>query len=860
MRLAALAAIAVVLVVASPAAAQTACDPTQTPPEFRGQVPQLSDVVPNPGGENGEVTTDQAYAYMDAVDGASERVITGALSERSQQGRELRYAIIGNVDSLRHGALRDIKRAAQDLRDPSTPPAKARQIARRYPAILWVASNVHGGEESGTDGSLRVMYELADRDDCAARQILDNSLVVLLPTQNPDGRELDTRRNAYGFDMNRDWFARTQPETDGKIELLRELPGPLFIDDHEFGGDPDSPEGNFFFPPNADPIYHEITDESIDWINNLYGAALAAEFTRQGRYFFTRDVYDLFYMGYGDTVPATGFGAAGMTYEKASEDPIEERAYEQYLTQWVSLSAAATRKQEILEAWAGAWREAYLQGRDGFLEPNELVNETDSDGNPQEIATEVPDITVRHYWITDRRASKQDEVQEMVRRLQRMDVEVYKLRKGRWVPDFTPYGRRTRRQYMPAGTWYVPMAQQQKHWIQAMLHEDTYTPFPYFYDVTAWSQPLLFNVRGGYSGERLRVNARSAPEQDDPGADPWPQDAPRVALWQLSEDSTSAIESGGWLRWLLEKRWGAQYTKVSTADVKAGALSDYDVVLVPNAAGPDGDDPGDGDLAVQELGPDGVQAVKDWANDGGHWVSWREGTRLATLLGLSTVTLADPTSEVPGTLFRVRVNSDSPLRRGVGRQAYAFYEYDSVMRASDPGQVAVEFPPVDSGDWFISGFAQDAEELGGTAAVVDEPVGAGRATVFSVEPNYRAFTTGFQQILRNAILGGDVTGARAAAAGSRVRASRETRARRGARRISGGSQTIRLSVRSASAGRAATVLRRVGASYEVQRSRGRVAFLIANRKGLTADEHPFAARLPSALERAGVATIAYRSP
>jgi len=144
--------------------------------------------------------------------------------------------------------------------------------------------------------------------------------------------------------------------------------------------------------------------------------------------------------------------------------------------------------------------------------------------------------------------------------------------------------------------------------------------------------------------------------------------------------------------------------------------------------------------------------------------------------------------------------------------------------------------------------------------VIDEPVGRGRATVFSVEPNYRAFTTGFQQILRNAILGGDVTGARAAAAGSRVRASRENRARRGARRISGGSQTIRLSVRSASAGRAATVLRRVGASYEVQRSRGRVAFLIANRKGLTADEHPFAARLPSALERAGVATIAYRSP
>ena len=108
---------------------------------------------------------------------------------------------------------------------------------RRFPAILWIASNVHGGEESGTDASMRVLYELADRTDCAARQILDNSIVVLLPTQNPDGRELNTRQNYYGFDMNRDWFARTQPETDGKIELLREYPGPLFVDDHEMGAD-----------------------------------------------------------------------------------------------------------------------------------------------------------------------------------------------------------------------------------------------------------------------------------------------------------------------------------------------------------------------------------------------------------------------------------------------------------------------------------------------------------------------------------------------------------------------------------------------------------------------------------------------
>jgi hypothetical protein len=852
-RLAALAATVVTLVLSAPAAAQTACDPVQTPPQFLGGVPMLSDVVPSPGGENGEVTTQQAYKYMDAVDAASDRVITGSLAQRSQEGRELRWAIIGHPDRLRPGKLRAIKAAAQTLRDPRTPEWLAQKIARRFPAILWIASNVHGGEESGTDGSLRVLYELADRDDCAARQILDGSIVVLLPIQNPDGRERNTRQNFYGFDMNRDWFARTQPETDGKIEFLRQYPGPLFVDDHEFANDPEN--RNYFFPPNADPIYHEITDESIDWINNVYGASLAAEFTRQGIPFFNRDVYDLFYMGYGDTVPATGLTAAGMTYEKAGNDPIGVRAYEQYLAQWVTLSQGAIRKQEILEEWAAAWREAYAQGVAGFLEPNELVNETDSAGNPQQIYTQVPNRPVRQYFITDRRASKQREVQAMIRRLQRMDVNVYRLKRGLWVPDYTPYGRRTRGVWMPPGTWYVPMAQMQKHWVQAMLNEDTYTPFPYFYDVTAWSQPLLFNVRGGYSGQALKVRARSVDELAEPQAPAAPADAPRIAVLQLSDTSTAAIESTGWLRYLLERVWQLPYQRVSTAQIAAGGLSDYDVVLVPNANGPDDEDPlGDAGAALEALGSGGQAALRSWVASGGHLIGWREGARFAALAGLSTVTLAEPTSDVPGSLLRVRTDADTPLRRGVGPFAWAFYEYDWVMRASSPAYVAVEFPPADSSDWFVSGFAQGAEELGGTAAVVDEPVGDGRTTAFSVEPNFRAFTTGFQKILRNALLSDEAAATRVARAGT-LRT-----ARRGASRLVGGSGHIRLSVRAGSAGAAAGVLDDFGARYDVQRSKGRVAFLIANPKELSGDEHPFARRLPSALKEAGVATIAFRAP
>ncbi|HEV2869837.1 MAG TPA: M14 family zinc carboxypeptidase, partial [Actinomycetota bacterium] len=574
-----------------------------------------------------------------------------------------------------------IKAAAQALRDPRTPARLADRIAERVPAILWVASNVHGNEESGTEGSLRVLYELADRDDCAARQILDGSIVVLLPIQNPDGRERNTRQNFFGFDMNRDWFARTQPETDGKIEFLREYPGPLFIDDHEMG------TPGFFFPPNADPVYHEITDESIDWINNIYGASLAAEFSRQGIPFFNRDVYDLFYMGYGDTVPSTGFIAAGMTFEKAGGDPTPRRVHEQYLTQWVSLSWGAANADDILARWHGAWVEARRQGQAGELEPNEIVNP----GN--ELVTQVPDRPLRHWFLRADDPAKDRELRALVRRLQRMDVKVYRLQKPLTVPDYKAYGRAPRAARLPAGTYWVPMAQTQKHWVQAMLNEDTYTPFPYFYDVTGWSNPLLFNLGGGSSGAVLDPAATRVRPLRDPGGPRPPADPPAVGLFQLDE-GTSAIESSGWLRYLLDNVWRLPYRELDAAAIAAGGLEGTEVLLAPNGSDTD---------AADALGPAGRQALADWVAGGGRYVGWQGGTRLAAALGITTATLAEPTSDIPGSLLRARVDRDSPVGEDVGPFAWPFYEYDVVMRASDPAQVAVAFPPAGSPDFFVSG-------------------------------------------------------------------------------------------------------------------------------------------------------------
>ena len=260
-------------------------------------------------------------------------MISGTAAQ-SVLGKDLNYAIVGEPQNVTTAGLAAIQGAIDTLRDPQTPEAQAQQLAEDTPAILWVDGSPHGGEESGGDASLKVLYDLAARTDCAAEQILDDAIVIIVPIYNPDGRDLDQRRNFNGFDMNRDWFARTQPEIDGVIELMRQYPPQLAIDAHEMG------TYTYFFPPNADPVYHEIPDQAIHWINDIYGPAMAAEFDRQKIPYFNFRTYDFFGIFYGDTVPATGFHAAGMTFEKSNGDPIAQRVHEHYTTIWTCLSQA----------------------------------------------------------------------------------------------------------------------------------------------------------------------------------------------------------------------------------------------------------------------------------------------------------------------------------------------------------------------------------------------------------------------------------------------------------------------------------------------------------------------------------------
>lgn len=749
----------------SPAGAAEECDPF-TEPVYAGQTPTGPDVLGYEFGSQ-EATSAEIVQYLDAVDEAREDVSTGSIGN-TNQGRPIRYAVVGDPADVAAA-----QRAAKRLRDPSLSKAEADRIAAGAPAISWMAGNVHGGEESGADAALKLLYDLSDRTDCAATEIRENTVTVIMPSQNPDGREMDTRRNAYAFDLNRDWFAGTQAETGGKIDLLWQYPPALMSDNHEMGGT------EFFFPPNADPVHHEVADRSIDWINNLYGAAMADAFTERAWPFFNYRAYDLLYMGYGDTVPTTGLLSASMTYEKGGASPISDRTEQQFVATWASMYALAGDKTSVQSGIAANYRQAYAEGKAGKLEPNAVF------APGSELELQVPDEKVRHYFFRST-GPKAAEAAALVKRLQSMNVEVRRLTKPLRVKDYRPYGGKPSARTLPKGTYWVPMAQGQKHWIQAMMGEDSYVPFPYFYDVTAWSSPMLYNLDAGRSGAAMKPRSvrvrKAAPVSTD-------RKAPSIGVW-LTDDGTSAYESEGWLRWLLEKKWDVPYRKLTTADINEGGLRPVDVLIVPN---------GDAETAYAELGASGRERVRSWLGDGGRYVGYRGGAELAARLGLTTAQLTEPTSDVPGSL--IRVSGKGPLTRGVGSTAWNFYEYDAVMTAN---RRSVVFGYPRGKDFFVSGYERGADELRGTAAVVAERYADGDVVAFAGDPNFRAFTDGTQRILWNAIKGRQVVAPKALDA-SRTDA-RTTSARDAARHYQPANGRAVLTVHRADADRAAKAI------------------------------------------------------
>ena len=386
--------------------------------------------------------------------------------------------------------------------------------------------------------------------------------------QNPDGRAHDTRYNAYAFDMNRDVLVGTQPEVAGRLRLLWKYPPQLFVDEHENSGT------SYFFPPDADPIYHETPNRLYQEVEQVYGPANARAFEAHGWRYETWDSgYDFFAQVYGDTVPTTQMGAVGMTYEQGDSTPYPERVRHQYTS---ALVDACTPARPIARAScaSGAPPSSRPRRKDGSA----AWSRTSSSTRAIDLQRQVPNRPVCGYFLL----GNSRETRLVVSRLQAAHVVVDRLARRTVVRDYRPYGDAPRRTTLPAGTYWVSLAQAQKHWVQAALNEDTYVPFPYFYDVSGWSLPLLAGIRG-----RLHRYGRSRPGGARPAAahahhakPPGP--LPRIAVLDQFKRTFNDYQYTGWLKWRLAQDWRLPYTVLQPEQVNATSLRTFDVLVVGN--------------------------------------------------------------------------------------------------------------------------------------------------------------------------------------------------------------------------------------------------------------------------------------
>jgi hypothetical protein len=854
-------------------------------------------------GQERVVSTAEARGYLAAVDAASDRVVTGTLAS-SELGQPLPYAVVSADRNVRPATLRRIADDVRALRDPRrTGPRAAGGIAERTPAIVWVTANVHGGETSGTDAALKTLYELAAGLSCEARRRTDNLVTIVVPTQNPDGRDAGRRQNEYGFDLNRDWFARTQQETDGKVELMRRYPPQVFVDAHEMGG------RQYFFPPNADPIHHEIAAEPVDWINRI-GEANKAGFGFNGacgeavttECYFNYSTYDLFFMGYGDTVPAAGFGAAGMTFEKGSASAVADRVQQQFHTQWATLGWAAAHRREVLDGYARIWRDALAQGRAGALEPNEVVQP----GNTVQFP--VPAQTVRSYFLLpDRQLA---DARRLVERLRRMDVEVYEVTRPLRLPTARVFGGRSATGLtVPEGAYWIPMDQPQKHWIQAVMAEDPHVPFPYFYDVSSWSNPLLMGLNAVWTDAEVRPRARPVTRIEDTGGGRTSAAPPRGS-YAYALDSAAAAEftftllgrgvpvvrdlDGGTVGvpaapltgeldraarrlgvTLTPRRTAAagvplvrpdvglfQGTGVSTTSGSHGEAryvlgKRWGLDLTPVTTAdvndntpaftgrtvllvPDGSSPTGGLTAA------GQANLRAWVARGNTYLGLRnEGTRMARAAGLtSTIERPKPTGyTVIGSHLRVDVAGDSPVALGRPAEDFEFNNNDPILGPSSTGTNVLRYP---SGDTFwANGYTVGADALRGTVALVDEPTGAGRAVLFAFNPLFRAYNESGLHLVANALLHPGGGGAARSAGGDAARAA--AAAAPVAENLGGEWRPFTISVAAADRARAEAVVGRFTDDARVAVADGSAYLVIPNPDGRQADEHPFLGDLVRAL-------------
>jgi hypothetical protein len=429
----------------------------------------------------------------------------------SYEGRALYYLVISSSKNI--ARLEQIRASNLCLADPRrTGVLQAGDVIRDMPAVVWLASSVHGNELSSTEAAMLTSYHLLADQRTDTRQLLQHLVVIIDPLQNPDGRErfvnvyretrgafpsshpLATehterwpggRSNHYLFDMNRDWFLQSQQETVHKVRAYLRWQPQIYVDSHEMGRN-----STYFFVPPTDPINPFMLPKQQRWLYQL-GEYQAAWFDRYGFAYTTREIFDAFFPGYGSEWPTLQgglgilweqAGVRGLVIDRDDETKLQyrEAVLHHYVSSLATLHVAAERRERLLSDFYDARARGVQLGEEG---------------------------PVRHFFLL--RGTDPSRAFRLARLLRNNGIEVRMLSADLTIEatDVLRGDKSTRR--IPRGSFQVPVAQGAGRLVRALLDREVEMDAEYIeeqlrrkndylpdqiYDVTAWSLPLAFDV------------------------------------------------------------------------------------------------------------------------------------------------------------------------------------------------------------------------------------------------------------------------------------------------------------------------------------------------------------------------------
>lgn len=448
---------------------------------YSKEIPTPKEIL---GYEVGEwhVSHDQLVMYMRQMDQASDR-ITMKEYGRTHENRPLYLLTVTSPEN--HKNIDQLKAKHVQLTDPAT---SDKLDISNMPAVVWMGYSVHGNEPSGSNASLLAVYHLAAAQGPEIDKLLKETVILIDPSINPDGlnrfaswvnshrsKNLISdpnsfefnevwprgRTNHYWFDLNRDWLPLQHPESQGRLAKFHEWKPNVLTDHHEMGTN-----STFFFQPGIPSRNHPLTPANNYKLTNKMGTYHAKALDKIGSLYYTEEDYDDFYYGKGSTYPDVN-GSVGILFEQASSrGHVQESANgeltfpftikNQFTTTLSTLEAAQAMRQELLAHQRDFYQQAMKEAKKASTKAYVFGSEKD-----KARAYHLANIISQHK------------------------VEIYRPK------DSFKVGNNT---YTPDNAYIVPLEQPQYKLIEAMFEKRTTFQDSLFYDISAWTFPLAFDL------------------------------------------------------------------------------------------------------------------------------------------------------------------------------------------------------------------------------------------------------------------------------------------------------------------------------------------------------------------------------